>query len=302
MKNSTESKLTKVLPAVRKACPVCDSQQVRFRFSAPDVPIFQCNSCQHSYADYQSDTNHVDKSFGDNYFFGGGAGYRNYLSEGELLRRQGNRYGALLRRYVPVDSKILDIGSAAGFIAAGIEDCGLSVTALEPNQSMASYASDTLGLHVLHTDINSLDSSESYDVLTMIQLIAHLVDPRQALKAAARVTRPGGYWLIEGWNSASITARIRNKHWHVYNPPSVLQYFSMQSLDTLAAECGFVRVRKGRPTKLITAAHATSLLMFLQETSLLMKVAFTLAKRVPPHLTFPYPGDDIVWVLYRKHS
>ena len=70
-------------------------------------------------------------------------------------------------------------------------------------------------------------------------------------------------------------ARLRGKHWHVYNPPSVLQYFSTNSMDTLVAEHGFVRVKKGRPRKLITAAHASGLLMFLSQTSSLMKLVST---------------------------
>jgi len=280
-------------------CPICTSA-VRFLFTVSGVPIFRCRSCQHSYAEYNSLDRHVSTVFGDNYFFAGGAGYLNYLNEGELLRRQGRRYGAILRRYVPVASRILDVGSAAGFIAAGMQEYGLSVTALEPNQRMASYASDMLGGRVLCADIETLTDDIGYDVVTMIQLVAHLVNPRRAFRAMAQATNPGGYWLIEGWNSNSITARIRRKAWHVYNPPSVLQYFSRRSLDLLAAEFGLVRVSAGRPVKLITAAHAASLLGFLQTQSLLMRMAYGLVKRIPPKLTLPYPGDDIFWALYQK--
>jgi SAM-dependent methyltransferase len=284
---------------VRNACPVC-SAAARYRFSVAEVPIFHCPSCQHSYADYNWEDQHVARVFGDEYFFEGGAGYRDYLREGGILRRQGARYGAILRRHVPVASRILDIGSAAGFVAAGIQDCGFSVVALEPNRRMAAHASDVLGLPVICTQIETMEGDTQYDVVTMIQLLAHLVDPHRALAVVARATRPGGYWLIEGWNSQSNMARIRGRRWHVYNPPSVIHYFSMQSLDTLAARFGFVRIGEGRPMKLITAGHAASLLEFLGTHSPLLRLAHGLVKHIPGEITLPYLGDDICWVLYKN--
>jgi hypothetical protein len=72
-----------------------------------------------------------------------------------------------------------------------------------------------------------------------------------------------GYWLIEGWKADSAVARMLGWKWHVYNPPSMLNYFTMKSLDLLEAEFGFVRIATGRPRKLVTAAHAATPFEFL---------------------------------------
>jgi len=104
------------------------------------------------------------------------------------LQRRGRRYGALLSRYAPY-GLVLDIGSAAGFIAAGMRDTGLAVTALEPNKRMASYVSDSLRLPTRNDALENLDVVGAYDVVSMIQVVAHFFDPRQALAAAARATR-----------------------------------------------------------------------------------------------------------------
>jgi SAM-dependent methyltransferase len=180
-----------------------------------------------------------------------------------------------------------------------MRDTGLAVNGLEPNQRMASYASDALGIPTRQGSLENLDAVGSYDAVSMIQVVAHFVDPRRAFAAAARATRSAGYWLIEGWNAESAVARILGRKWHVYNPPSVLNYFTTKSLDLLAAEFGFVRIATGRPRKLITAAHAATLLEFLAPRSKAFRFAVSVADRMPRSFVLPYPGDDIFWAVYR---
>jgi len=263
-----------------------------------DIPIRRCASCGHGFADYRADERHLATVYGDGYFSAVGPGYRDYFSEAELLQKRGRRYGALLSRYAP-HGLVLDIGSAAGFIAAGMRDTGLAVTALEPNKRMASYASDSLRLPTRNDALENLDVVGAYDVVSMIQVVAHFFDPRQAFAAAARATRSAGYWLIEGWNADSGVARVLGRKWHVYNPPSVLNYFTTKSLDLLAAEFGFVRIATGRPRKLITAAHAATLLKFLVPRSKAFSFAVSVADRMPRSFALPYPGDDIFWAVYQ---
>jgi SAM-dependent methyltransferase len=281
-------------------CPICGGLSAH-RFIMRDIPIRRCASCRHGFAEYGVDERHFATVYGDDYFSAGGPGYQDYLSEAELLQRQGRRYGTLIGRYAP-RGKVLDIGCAAGFMAAGMRDTGLAVNGLEPNQRMASYASNLLGIPTRHGALEDLDAVEAYDAVSMIQVVAHFVDPRRAFAAAARATTSAGYWLIEGWNSNSGVARLLGRRWHVYNPPSVLNYFTMKSLDLLAAEFGFVRIATGRPSKLITALHATSLLEFLAPRSKALRFAASLANRVPASFVLPYPGDDIFWAIYKRSA
>jgi SAM-dependent methyltransferase len=279
-------------------CPVCEAPTV-LRFTMGDAPIRECRSCGHGFADYQADERHLSTVYGDDYFSAVGPGYPDYLSESDLLQRHGRRYGAILRRYAP-HGRVLDVGSAAGFIAAGMRDTGLVVAGLEPNGSMARYACEILGLPTLNDCLENLGSVAAFDVVSMIQVVAHFVDPRRAFASAARVTRPGGYWLIEGWKTDSLVVRLLGKRWHDYNPPSVLHYFTMKSLDLLASEFGFLRVATGRPRKLISAAHAAGLFEFLGPRSSMFRVAAKMTRRIPRRLVLPYPGDDIFWAIYES--
>jgi hypothetical protein len=81
----------------KERCPVC-SGSTTFRFTIRDIPIRRCDSCGHGFAVYRPGEEHVGTIYGDDYFFGGGAGYRDYTSEGKLLQQQGRRYGESIGR------------------------------------------------------------------------------------------------------------------------------------------------------------------------------------------------------------
>ena len=279
-------------------CPICDAPTA-LCFTISAIPVRRCNHCGHAFADYHADEQHLETVYDDNYFSSIGPGYHDYLSEAELLRSHGLRYGSLLSRYAP-NGRVLDVGSAAGFIAGGMRDAGLTVTLLEPNARMVSYASDSLHLPARNVPLEHLEVDAPYDAIAMIQVVMHFFDPRLAFAAAAHATRPGGYWLIESWKANSVVARALGRRWHGYNPPSVLHYFTTTSLDALAADFGFVRIATGRPLKLITAAHASALCKFLSHRSRVMRFAAHVADRLPHSLSLPYLGDDIFWAIYQQ--
>ena len=58
---------------------------------------------------------------------------------------------------------------------------------------------------------------EQFDLIAMLQSMMHFVRPAARVQAAAGLTKPGGFWLVEAFNPRSITARLMGKHWHDYN-------------------------------------------------------------------------------------
>ncbi len=95
-------------------CPMCASSSKKW-FSKEGCGICVCRGCDHVFADYDPPPDHVRRIYGDQYFFGGGNGYPNYLLEGKILRAHGRRYGRMLARHVKCGS-VLDVGAAAGFV------------------------------------------------------------------------------------------------------------------------------------------------------------------------------------------
>lgn len=278
-------------------CPICFSPSHHI-FQKYEYWICKCTNCDHRYAEISPSFEHTSQIYQDEYFKGGGAGYPDYLGEADLLIKQGKRYGNLLKKYT-MPGTILDVGAAAGFLLKGFEESGWQGIGLEPNKSMALHASTYLGLQIEVGSLENFSSNQKFDLVSMIQVISHFSNIRQALQKAANLTKDNGFWLIETWNSESWVARLLGQHWHEYSPPSVLHWFSPSGLNQLAKQYGFLEVASGRPMKRINGAHVKSLLGYKLKGSPLAW-AKSVLKIIPNQMVLPYPNFDLFWMLFQK--
>ncbi|MCE9534723.1 MAG: class I SAM-dependent methyltransferase [Planctomycetes bacterium] len=281
-------------------CPLCGGDSV-WRFAKDAIGIRDCQECGHRFAELKVEQDHASRHYGDDYFQGGGAGYSNYFSEERLLRAHGRRYARLFRRHSR-PGKILDVGSAAGFILNGFAERGWQCTGIEPNDRMAAHARQQLGLDVRTGTLESITEVNAFDAVSMIQVVAHFADPMAAFEAAARATKPGGVWLIETWNLASVTARVFGRNWHEYSPPTVLHWFTPRTLSFALSCFGMRRVAIGKPAKWLDGEHAKGLVRHKLGVSHLGRLAKACLGLVPDRLPIPYPSEDLFWAVFRKES
>jgi SAM-dependent methyltransferase len=281
-------------------CPICGATSRRL-FVKHEYWIHGCVGCHHRFAEITPAADHVSRIYNDHYFQAGEAGYSDYCAEAPLLRARGQWYGRLLARYMPPHT-VLDVGAAAGFILQGLRDSGWQGRGIEPNPRMAAYAATQLGLGVDPCSLEQFRSSEHFRLVSMIQVVAHFVDVRRALAAAAAVTESDGFLLTETWNRESWTARCLGEAWHEYSPPSVLHWFSPAGLRCLAAQFGFREIACGRPGKWISAGHAKSLLRYKLAGVPLGRLATGVLDLLPDRLSLPYPAEDLFWALFQRAS
>ncbi|MBC7876344.1 MAG: class I SAM-dependent methyltransferase [Anaerolineales bacterium] len=278
-------------------CPICNSPAHRV-FQKYEYWICECVACHHRFVEITPSAEHTSQIYQDEYFTGGAAGYSDYLGEEKLLLEHGKRYGALLKKYT-IPGTMLDVGAAAGFLLKGFQESGWQGMGLEPNASMASHGRAHLGLQMETGGLENFSSTQQFDLVSMIQVIAHFSDIRQALQKAAYVTRDNGFWLIESWNRESWVARLLGQNWHEYSPPSVLHWFSPLGLSNLVAQYGFSEVARGRPAKRLNGAHVKSLLGYKLQSSPLSSLQGGL-RIIPDKMVIPYPTFDLFWMLFQK--
>ncbi|MCU0721301.1 MAG: class I SAM-dependent methyltransferase [Pirellula sp.] len=281
-------------------CPVCQGISAR-RFEKDGYWIRHCTDCKYQYLESPPEADHVAKVYGDEYFFGGGAGYPDYVSSGELVRDHGNRYAKIFNRHMK-PGRVLDVGAAAGFFLSGLLDNGWTGDGLEPNAKMSSYGRTELGVNVVQGALETLPSELSgqpYDLLTMVQVVPHFYDVHTAFRVAGSITSVGGFWLVETWNAESLSARLFGRQWHEYSPPSVVRWFSPKNLTILCEAYGFRPVASGRPSKWISGAHAKSLLRY-KLPRFPMRLGKHFLRLVPDRMRIPYPSEDLIWMLFKK--
>lgn len=283
-------------------CGLCGGSTTRWqRIKGHD--IVECQRCGHRQAALAASADPVDHAeavYGDAYFTEGGAGYLDYHAEADLLRRRGARYGAILARHA-TPGRLLDVGAAAGYLLEGFARAGWSGTGIEPNAAMAAAARQRgVDVHVGLADDATLTTlgigDASLDAVSMIQVIAHVLDPLATLGALTRRLRPGGLLVIETWDRSSLTARALGTRWHEWSPPSVVHWFRRPELDAAAARVGLLPLAHGRMAKQIAAGHAASLLAAGRPEGM----AARLARRIPARAVLPYPAEDLFWALYQR--
>lgn len=279
-------------------CPLCGGRGVpAFRLGA--FAVADCRACGHRFVANRPDPDHVATVYGDGYFFGGGDGYDDYLAESDLLRAQGRRYGELLAAHM-TPGRVLDVGSAAGFLQAGLEEAGWTSTGLEPNATMVAHARERLGLDAVQGSLEQPPVEGPFDAVCLIQVIGHFYDLSRALRQAAALTRPGGLCLVEYWRRESWIARRLGTKWHEYSPPSVLHWFTRDSLDRAMDMHGFAVVASGAPKKYISGQHARSLLSHKLRQLPAGGVWAAATTILPKGARFRYPSFDLEWRLYLR--
>lgn len=266
-------------------------------FQKNNHPIYRCQECSHAFAIPAPPADHVESVYGDDYFFGGKDGYPNYLDEASLLEKRGKRYARLVRKYVQ-PGEMLDVGAAAGFLLNGFSSEGWKGVGLEPNPGMVRYGRDELGLDMVCGTLETYQADRQFDLVSLIQVIAHLNDAPAAFQGLSRLVKDNGILLVETWNEESLTAKLLGKNWHEYSPPSVLHWFSPARLEAALARYGFERIGQGRTLKWISVRHAASLASYVLGN----KNASKLQSKLPRSLAVPYPSEDLFWGIYRKST
>lgn len=169
--------------ALNAYCAICGATTGRI-FAVHGYWVRACIGCGHQFAEIQPSLDHVGRVYDDRYFHGANAGYPDYLAEQELLRAHGRWYGRLLEKFTR-PGVLLDVGAAAGFVLQGFQDRGWNGDGIEPNARMAEFARNTLGLRVEATTLETFQSGSRYDLVSMIQVVAHLVDVREAFRVTS---------------------------------------------------------------------------------------------------------------------
>ncbi len=276
-------------------------EEKKLLFEKKGYPILECKQCGHRFIEIPDPKEHLSKVYSDDYFFAGKDGYPNYLNKKNILYKQGLRYAKLIAKYTK-PGKVLDIGSAAGFILKGFEDSGWICRGIEPNETMAAYGREKLKLDIRTGVIETLETNERFDLINMIQVIGHVYDLDKTLQNVTSLLKKGGLVLVESWDSKSITARMMGKNWHEYCPPSVARWFSDATLSILFKYYGFELIAKGHPFKKINADHAFSFLEGRSFKLIFKKRMIDAINRFVGKLTFIYPLRDVKWYVFRKIS
>jgi 2-polyprenyl-3-methyl-5-hydroxy-6-metoxy-1,4-benzoquinol methylase len=259
-----------------------------------------CLNCSHLFTDFKPTPNEVQEIYSVDYFFNGGAGYDDYTLEKDMLIKRGEYYAGKMNKFVE-SGTVLDIGAAAGFILKGFENKGWQGTGIEPNNLMVEYGKNIVGVNIKRGTIETVQLEEKFDLVILIQVMAHIYDLKSAMNRINNFLKPNGRVLIETWNKDSFTAKIFGKNWHEYSPPGSLNFFSKKTLDHLLLQHHFAKIADGTPKKSIHSKHAKSLIKHKLLESKGLKWLAGMTSLITGNMILRYPAEDLFWALFKKN-
>ena len=151
----------------------------------------------------------------------------------------------------------LDVGCGAGALMRAARNRGWAACGTEVAAGAAeAVRQDGFEVHVGELSALPLEA-ESFDVVSLVEVVEHVGDPRSLVLEAARLIRPGGAMYVTTPHGRGISARVLRSRWSAVAPPEHLQLFSVRGLEAVLAQAGTrprrVRTHALNPHELLDA-------------------------------------------------
>ena len=213
-------------------CLCCNSNERKFIGVKDNFKIAICNGCQTLYA-VGGEQLTVAEEFN----------YDDYYSEISLnvpaFVRQ--RLTEIVRGFEKFrqTNKFLDVGCGAGTIMTTAKSENWQVEGTEVSAPAVEYVRKN-GFSVFHGDLLDADfAPNSYDVITAVEVLEHVPDPRKMLIKINELLRPGGLFWATTPHGHGLSARVLGKDWTCVSPPEHLHLFSVEGVKILLKDAGF---------------------------------------------------------------
>jgi len=144
---------------------------------------------------------------------------------------------------------VLDLGCGNGAFTGALAEAGYDVVGVDMSESgiaVARRACPTVRL--IQSDLDTPFPREllnSFDAVLAVEVVEHLLLPRQVFQRAREALRPGGAFFVTTpyhsyWkNLALALAGKFDEHWHPLRDHGHVKFFSLQTLSQLFREQGF---------------------------------------------------------------
>lgn len=220
-------------------CPCCGGSERSFLFHKNGFGYQQCSTCSLVYLEARLS----DAELG--YLYSEGRGM--YSTKNFYIPTAEYRKETIYKRKLKeVENlvqgrRLLDYGSSAGYFLQLAMERGWSAHGLEVNPFCVNWARNELKLPNIHEgDLADCGfAPESFDAITLWDVLEHLTDPAQVLSAMRPLLAKDGVVVVESSHFDCFETRFMGPGNTNLTPDFHLMHFNAKSLDHLARRCGF---------------------------------------------------------------
>lgn len=292
-------------------CPVCHSKDTYLKYpsSAKDVvgnykisaaeigkhsDIYQCRECQLGFVgnndfisrlvqNYNSDT--IDEI---------------YEIEERGRKKTAKRILATIDKYKG-GKKLLDVGCYTGIFLSCASIAGYDTVGIEASPKAVAIAHKkgllSVQLGLLEEYSNSL-ADNSFDVITLLDVIEHMSDPQKVLRILYKKLKPSGIIFLSTPNFLSFLSRLQKERWYAVVPHHIY-YFSYKNLEHILIEVGFKILNHSTQTRFFSTSYILTRIKPI--SFLLYSFLLTVNKLLHlKHIIWPINLRDQLVIIARK--
>ncbi len=233
-------------------CRLCGaSSHYKFAVTAyqAQLDIFECPNCAFQFQDIPAKSAY---GFYDEAYYKGSAAYA-YLDERKDEEASRQVWKVRARKLIKRDKSqadeqgqrnFLDVGCAFGGLMKVVNEQGYQSWGVEVSEYSGAWAAERFGkerLFLGNIEVLSLPAN-TFSLVSMIEVIEHVLDARAALINIRQSMKAGAVFLLQTANMAGLQAVQAGASYHYYLPGH-LSYFNRTNLSALLLECGFSHVK-----------------------------------------------------------
>ncbi|RIK43879.1 MAG: hypothetical protein DCC55_04265 [Chloroflexi bacterium] len=244
--------MTETLPTEFVNCNLCGAQdasvvypEVR-RIDTVGTQVVQCNGCGLVYLNPRL------KRLADNFTLNEAYLRQFYLPlyqnvgllgpdgalEAEKIYQIYQRYLSQMRSYRQTN-RVLDVGCAIGLFLVATNADGWESYGVDPSEPLSTYGREKYGVEIYHSELSQMAfPRRHFDVVTLWNVIEHLLDPMAVLREVHRVLRPGGLLILQMPNWDDIAREFLGPQWDMFVTDH-FYYFTHATTRQMLARTGF---------------------------------------------------------------
>lgn len=155
-----------------------------------------------------------------------------------------NDYLHIIENQYPDANRVLDVGCGTGEFLQYVENNGYEVIGIEPSERIGEAARD-YGLTIYQDTVEQFSQSRDteFDVITMYNVLEHVPDPHEVLRAVKKLLTSDGVLVVKTPNEfnpfqVAAASHFELDQWWITAPTHIF-YFDFDSLGSLLDDIGF---------------------------------------------------------------
>jgi 2-polyprenyl-3-methyl-5-hydroxy-6-metoxy-1,4-benzoquinol methylase len=237
-------------------CPFCESTkaQVSFRdhgYDKKDYAILKCKECGFQYINPLPNDEYLGELYSQ--YYGSALNQRQMATQLTYRLPVFEALCDLVEDKKIAGSRLLDIGCGNGDFIWLAQKRGWNVSGAELSESAVEYAVQMRDLDVVKAPSDKLPYDDnSFDVVTVLDVLEHLPNPHKVFASINRVLKPGGQVIVQVPNTPfqKIKAKVQRlkngRQKTTMATPLHLNHFDGKSLAKFAEKSG-LKVEKVFP-------------------------------------------------------